>query len=301
MIGPFVDFEKNPILGPGKGFYSKGAYNPAVIKDKGVYFMLFRAESLEDSLTGRVGLAQSEDGFNFKPFPDPVIVPGKEFDKFGCEDPRLIKVKDTFYLTYVGNPGRYGVGNICLATSNDLIHWKKHGSILKPQKRWDKGQVKAGAILTEKIEGKYFMYFMGEKKPWQTAIGLAVSHDLFHWQEILDEPVVCPRKGYFDEKGVEPGPPPVLISDGILLIYAGWGENHIYKVGATVFSKSSPWKVIKRSDKPILSSIRDWGAFFGGVSNHIVPEGLVLEEGRWLLYYGAADRACCVALWEVKK
>ena len=46
IIGPFIDFEKNPIFGSGSGFYFKGVYNPAVVKDKGSYFMLFRAESL---------------------------------------------------------------------------------------------------------------------------------------------------------------------------------------------------------------------------------------------------------------
>lgn len=301
MIGPFVDFEKNPILGPGRGFCSKGVYNPAVVKDKDTYFMLFRAEGLGNSLTGRIGLARSEDGFNFTPHPDPILAPGEEFDRLGCEDPRVVRAGDTFYLTYVGNPGKYGVGNLCLATSKDLVHWEKHGSVLKPQKEWDRGQVKAGAILPERINGKYLMYFMGEKKPWRTAIGVAVSTDLFHWQELLDRPVLCPRKGYFDEKGVEPGPSPVLAAEGIWLIYCGWRKDHIYKVGAALFSRDDPCRLIERSDTPIFSPHKNWGDFFGGISNHVVPEGLIVEKNQWFLYYGAADRACCVAIWEAKK
>jgi len=66
-----------------------------------------------------------------------------------------------------------------------------------------------------------------------------------------------------------------------------------------LFSRDNPSKIIKRSNKPVLSSKRNWGNFFGGISNHIVPEGLVVEKNRWLLYYGAADKATQHALWEV--
>ena len=301
MVGPFIDYEHNPVLEPGSGFYSRGAYNPAVIKEGEIYFMLYRAESTKEKLTGKIGLASSRDGFNFTPHPEPVLVPDREFDRFGCEDPRLVKIKDTFYLTYVGNPGKYETGNICLATSRDLFHWEKHGSILRPQSKWDKGQIKAGAILPEKINGKYFMYFMGKKEPWKTAIGIATSTDLLHWEELLDEPVVCPRKGYFDEKGVEPGPPPLLTEKGIWLIYSGWGNDHIYKAGAILFSRDDPSRIIERSDEPVLVPAKKWGKIFGEIPDHTVPEGLVVEENHWLLYYGAADRVCCVALWEAKK
>lgn len=301
MVGPFVDFERNPVLKPGKGFYSKAVYNPAVIKEGNTFFMLFRAESLENKLTGRIGLAESKDGFIFKIYPHPVIVPDSEFDRMGCEDPRIVKIGDTFYLTYVGNAGKYKRSNISLATSKDLIHWEKHGSILLPESSWCQGQVKAGAILSNKIQGKYFMYFMGENEPWKTAIGLAVSSDLFHWKEVLKKPVLFPREGYFDGKGVEPGPPPILTEEGILLIYAGWEEDHVYQVGAALFSKDDPSRLIKRVDKPILSPSKNWGELFGKALNHTVPESLIVEENRWLLYYGAADKVCCVALWNLNK
>jgi len=298
MIGPFIDFEDNPILMPDSDIDSKGAFNPAVIREGKIYFMFYRAQSKKDSLTGRIALARSEDGFHFTKYPEPVMVPDREFDRFGCEDPRIVKIKDTYYLTYVGNPGKYEVGNICLATSKDLIHWEKHGSILKPENKWDKGQVKAGAILPFKINGKYIMYFMGESEPWKTAIGIAVSDDLFHWKEFLDHPVILPRKGHFDEKGVEPGPPPFITREGIWLIYCGWGEDCVYKVGAVLFSLKEPFKVLKRTKDPIIAKGKNWGKFFGGISNHYVAESLIIEDNRWLLYYGAADRACCVAVWE---
>jgi predicted GH43/DUF377 family glycosyl hydrolase len=299
VIGPFRDYNKNPILKPGSGFDSKGVFNPAVIKEGDNYFMLYRAESLGDSLTGKIGLARSQDGINFVKHPEAVIVPDEGFDRFGCEDPRLVKVGGTYYLTYVGNRGRYETVNICLATSNDLIHWKKHGPIPMLPKGWSQGQTKAGAILLEKINQRYVMYFMGEKEPWKPAIGLAYSDNLINWDEPLNEPVLLPRKDHFDSQGVEPGPPPVLTEEGIWLIYCGWAEDCVYKVGAALFSNKDPSVILQRSDKPVLTT-KNWGRVFGDIANHAVAEGLVKDDNRWLLYYGAADRACCLAIWEEK-
>jgi predicted GH43/DUF377 family glycosyl hydrolase len=300
IIGPFVDYPNNPILSAGKGFTSKGIYNPTVIKEGKNFFMLFRAEG-EDGVTGKIGFARSYNGIQFKLHPEPVIVPSADFDRFGCEDPRIVKFKDTYFLTYVGNSGRYNTGNICLATSKDLLHWEKHGSILQPKKRrWNSGQIKAGAILSEKINDKYIMYFMGEEKPWVTAIGIAYSEDLFHWYEPLDEPVVVPRKGYFDSQGIEPGPSPILLDEGILLIYNGWGKDSVYKPGGVLFSRDEPTKVTKRTENPLLVPSRNYGEEFG-TGNHVVSEGLIIDGNRWLLYYGAADRLTCLAIYESPK
>ena len=48
----------------------------------------------------------------------------------GVEDPRLVKIGHTYYLTYTGYNNVDGVGptgkdaQLCLATSTDLVHWK---------------------------------------------------------------------------------------------------------------------------------------------------------------------------------
>lgn len=178
MIGPFIDYPKNPILTPGKGFGSKGMYNPTVIRKGKNFLMLFRAEA-GDGLTGRIGLARISNGIHFIRYLEPVIEPSCDFDQFGCEDPRVTRIKDTYFLTYVGNKRRYNTGNICLATSKDLFHWEKHGPILQPEEgRWNSGQIKAGAILPKKINRRYIMYFMGEKEPWHG-----------HWNRLFKGPL----------------------------------------------------------------------------------------------------------------
>ncbi|NWF91873.1 MAG: family 43 glycosylhydrolase [Syntrophaceae bacterium] len=296
-IGPFTDYEKNPILRPSRGFQSKRLYNPSVLKEGERFLMVYRAET-DDGLTGRIGLAESQDGFHFTCHEEPVLTPGEDFDRGGCEDPRIVKLDGVYYLTYVGNSQRYHVSNICIATSKDLLNWRKLGSVLPPRpKGWNSGQLKAGVIVPEKIDGKYVMYFMGEERPWTSAIGIACSEDLLHWIEPLEGPILSPRPGYFDSQGIEPGPTPVVLNEGILLIYNGWGSDCIYRPSGALFSKEDPAKLLWRADQPLLELSRDYGGQFGE-GNHCVAEGLVKVENQWLLYYGAADRFTCLATWK---
>ena len=115
--------------------------------------------------------------------------------------------------------------------------------------------------------------------------------------EPFDKPVLKPRANRFDSQGVEPGPTPVLIDVGILLIYNGWSSNCIYKPGGVIFSKEDPTRVLKRTEYPILTLKRDYGQQFD-TGNHCVAEGLVKDNHRWLLYYGAADHLACIAIYE---
>jgi len=294
----FKDYQKNPIILPKKDSEAKGAYNPAVIIEDEIFYLFYRSVGL-NGLTGRIYLAKSSNGVNFTKSLKPVIYPYYNYEKYGCEDPRIVKINDTFYLTYVGNSGKYCVGNICLATSRDLLHWEKRGTILKPREKWDKGQVKAGVIVPEKINGKYVMYFSGEEKPWKPSIGIAFSVDLINWEE-EKKPVLLPREGYFDSKAIEPGTNPVVIEKGIFMIYNGWAEDNIYKPTGVLFSKDNPSKVIERGDKPILKPLRNWGNVFN-CKNHIVAEGLVKYNNYWWLYYGAADKVVCLARCKVTK
>jgi len=297
-IGPFRDYRGNPILRPTDGFQSEKVYNPSVWREGEKFFMLYRAEA-DDGITGRIGLAESQDGVYFTCRKEPVLIPENDFDRGGCEDPRVVKIGESYYLTYVGNSLRYHVSNICIAYSKDLIHWKKLGSVLTPQPgRWNSGQLKAGVIVPERINGKFVMYFMGEERPWTTAIGIAFSNDLTNWFEPIDRPVLTTRPGYFDSRGVEPGPTPILSEEGIFLIYNGWGADCIYKPAGVLFSRKDPTTILWRSDEPLLKLKRDYGTDYGE-GNHCVAEGLVKKGRRWFLYYGAADRFVCLATYDV--
>jgi predicted GH43/DUF377 family glycosyl hydrolase len=93
--------------------------------------MLYRAEAGGDGCTGRIGIAGSKDGINFTRHPEPVLYPEHNYEKGGCEDPRVVKIGDTFYMMYTGYGGKFPKDyRICLATSKKLIDWERQGAVL---------------------------------------------------------------------------------------------------------------------------------------------------------------------------
>src|SRR5437667_281638 len=262
-FGTWIRLSPDPIVSPrGDGFESAGTFNPAVVKVKedGKFVMLYRVE-----------------------------------------DPRLVKFGNTFYLTYTGYNNVDGIGadkkdaQLCLATSTDLVHWKRQGIVFPAYKgKWNVKWTKSGAIVPQKINGKYWMYFLADARGQDTQMGIAYSQDLLHWTEALDHPVLSSRPGSFDSQVVEPGPPPVLTSEGIFLIYNGADDKNIYSTGWVLFDKNDPTKILARAQEPVFSPGPEWEKV-GQVPNVVFVEGLVRDGGRWLFYYGGADKNVGVA------
>jgi len=282
-----------PIVSPqGAGWESAGTFNPAVVFDHGKYVMLYRAQDKQG--TSRLGYAVSTDGIHFTRSPEPVLSPDREYEKGGgVEDPRLQKFLGRYYLTYTGFNGKDA--QLCLATSSDLVHWERKGVILPAYRgNWNVGWTKSGAIVPEKIKGKYWMYFLGTSADGSDQTGLAWSTDLVDWTEATKTPVLGRRTGRFYSKIVEPGPPPFVTADGIVLIYNGADDKHVYRTGIAIFDNNDPSKVIFRSQEPVFEPKEEWEKR-GQVPNVVFVEGLVRQGERYLLYYGAADKYVGVA------
>jgi predicted GH43/DUF377 family glycosyl hydrolase len=249
--------------------------------------MLYRAQDSRG--TSRIGYAESRDGRQWKRRSEPVLVPEAEYEKDGgVEDPRVIKIGNAFYLTYTAYNKKDA--QLALAFSRDLIHWERKGVILPAYKgRWNVNWTKSGAILTEKVNGHYWMYFMADAKGMPDQTGVAWSDDLVHWTETLDHPVLPRRPGKFDSRVTEPGPPPVLTRDGILLIYNGADDKLVYRTGWALFDRKDPTRLVARSDDPLFAPELEW-EHTGQVPNVVFVEGLVRHGARWLFWYGAADK-----------
>jgi predicted GH43/DUF377 family glycosyl hydrolase len=305
-FGKWSRVSPQPVVFPrGDGFESAGTFNPSVIIHNGKFVMLYRAQDAKGKSS--LGYATSDDGIHFTRRSEPVFVSKAPYEKGGgVEDPRLVKVGDTFYLTYTGFNNVDGMGadkrdaQLCLATSKDLIQWDRQGVILPSYRgKWNVKWTKSGAILTERVNGKYWMYFLGDAKGQDTQMGVAYSNDLLHWTEALDHPVLSSRPAMFDSQVVEPGPPPLLTPEGIFLIYNGANHRQVYSTGWVLFDKKDPTKVIARANSPLFSPQHEWEKV-GQVPNVVFVEGLVREKKRWLFYYGAADKYVGVASAPVK-
>lgn len=288
----------DPIMSPRpSGFDSRNIYNVAAVSQGDEIHMIVRGEDAAEApghVTGRLGLATSRDGFHFEREANPVLVPEQDYEVRGVEDPRLIQVDGTFYLTYSAYDGHKA--RLCMATSTDMRSWQRHG-VLFPEFAPFSDWTKSGAILPERLsqgrfKGKYIMYF-GDTDMW-----LAHSEDLLNWT-YEPEPVIRPRLGKFDARLVEPGPPPLRTREGILQIYNSADLATRYSAGYALFDLNDPTKLLRRSETPFIEPTRDW-EIEGYVPLVVFVEGLVKRDGQWLLYFGGADRHVGVAATEFR-
>ncbi len=310
-FGAWRRASETPILYPrGASWESAGVFNPAVVNFEPMFLllhqtkvvtqktvMLYRAQ--DASGTSRIGYAESMDGIHFTRRAKPVLSPEADYEKDGgVEDPRLQQFGDTYYLTYTGYNKKDA--QLCLAESKDLLHWERKGVILPAYKgNWNVAWTKSGAIVPEKIGGKYWMYWLGTAADKTDQMGLSYSDDLLHWTEATQTPVLPRRPGKFDSRVVEPGPPPMVTPEGIVLVYNGADDKLVYRTGVAVFDRTDPRKLISRTEEPIFAPEKEWERV-GQVPNVVFVEGMAKWGGKYLFYYGGADKFVGVAEAEEK-
>ena len=116
--------------------------------------MLYRAVG-EDNIS-RLGYAVSSDGFNFSRFDKPVLEPERDFETYGCEDPRITKIGETFYVVYtgvgeLGSVSRPWKVRVCMVSTKDFFKWERYGVVIPDINNKD------AAIFPERAKDKYLM------------------------------------------------------------------------------------------------------------------------------------------------
>ncbi len=295
MGGPLV--KQGTIISPDPSipWMSRSTFNASPIVKDGQLYTLFRAEDMTGDGkwfgTSRIGLARKTADGSWEIREQPVLGPTEWYESLGgLEDPRVVQIGDKYLLTYTGYRYEDQTARLAWAVSDDLIHWEKKGLMLpkwrnpeeeKPQ--WSK----SGAIVPQKVNGEYLMYF-GDKSMW-----LARSKDLEHWT-VDPEPVVKARPGFWDGIMVEPGSAWVD-KKGIHLVYNGDAPPHGYAAGELVFSTKNPTEVLRRSDGPMIRVDQDWEKQ-GQVGNVIFVGGMAFHKGDAYVLYGAADDKIALAV-----
>lgn len=300
-------------------------FNPAAVVRNDTVFVLFRAEDNPKAAIGgrtsRIGLAWSVDGKAFTKYPEPVLYPDSsqylQYDfPGGCEDPRVVKRQDgTYVMLYTS--WNNDVARLSVASSTDLIDWQKHGPAFmrsldgKYLDVWSKSgsivcrQV-GNELIAEKINGQYWMYW-GER-----GMNIATSDNLIDWRPVEQDNellyVMQTRPGYFDSFLTEPGPPAIITSQGILLMYNGKNDEGdladdsipkgTYCGGQVIFDVKDPTKVLHRMDEPFICPDLPHEVTGQYAAGTTFLEGLVPFKGQWLLYYGTADSMVGLAIKE---
>ena len=307
-------YENNPILKPDdfKDRNIGAVFNCGVTTtENGEIVMLFRAAPSGyrkdpsgngyTNYVSSIGSAVSRDGYSFSIDEEFVITPREEWDRYGCEDPRITrftdKGKESFLVTYtaLSSPAFSAKGDrVALAVTEDFKNYTRHGVIIPGLN--DKDAV----FFPERIKGKIallhrippdiqIVYFEDMEE--------IIKPDGNFWSQYsgsIEDHTILKREFPWEAKKIGAGPPPVKTKEGWLLIYHGVDNDHVYRTGVALLDLDDPVKVIVRSPLPILEPEEDYEKY-GDVPNVVFPEGAIVLDDTLFVYYGAADKVCALA------
>ncbi len=286
---------QHPVLEPqtAHSWEAAAVFNCAAVYHDNRYHLIYRATDIDaggkDGLfISTLGHAVSNDGLHFERTQTPLLRGEGEQELRGLEDPRIVKIEDTFYMMYTGyrgkSPGDY---RICLASSPDLINWKRHGTVLDESN-------KDASLFPEKINGRFCMFHRRDPDIW-----IAYSDSLKNWVDHTR--VMKPEpENEWESKKIGIAGPPIRTDNGWLLIYHGVSHNSTYTLGIALLDLTDPSKVISRQKEPILEPELDWEKE-GCVPNVVFSCGQIETSGKILVYYAGADTVIGVAGIETDK
>jgi len=283
-----------PVLEPKKedDWQRSAVFNAAAIYYRGLIHILYRATDLPPhekygAYSSRIGYAVSTDGINFFRFDKPVMEAVCEQERRGIEDPRIVRIGDTFYMTYTGFGNRFeGDYRIMIAKSRNLIRWERIGIALDEPN-------KDAALFPNKIEGRYVMFHRRYPN-----MGLAFSEDLKNWTDHVE--VVKIRPNTWESSRIGVAGPPIEHRYGYIVIYHAADHVNGYRVGIVLVDKKDPTKILSRQDEPIREPELDW-EINGYIPNVVFSCGHVQLGDDLLVYYGGADTVIGVARLNLKE
>jgi len=304
----------NPILtaNPAQEWESGAVFNcGATLGSDGLIYLLYRAVPAGyiqfpdrhgyDNYISSIGCAVSEDGIHFTRFDQPVMRPQEDYETFGCEDPRVTGLEldnEFLYLityTALAAPAFSGRGDrVALASTKDFRTFHKHGVVIPNLN--DKDAV----IFPELIRGRIAM--LHRVMPNIQIVYFEDLEQLIHpdeewWRKYkasLEEFTILRPKFEWEAEKIGAGAPPIRTREGWLLIYHGKDRQAIYHAGVALLDLEDPARVIARSPYPILEPEEEYERV-GDVDNVVFPQGAVVKDGTLYVYYGAADKVCCLA------
>lgn len=234
-------------------------------------------------------LVSSDDGIHFsEPEKARPIFGEGELETFGIEDCRVTAIDGTYYLTYT-QVSEHGVG-VGMRSTRDWQSFQMHGMIFSPHN-------KDCALFQEKIGGRYYaLHRPSSPELGGNYIWIAESPDLEHWGN--HRCIAHTREGRWDSARVGAGASPIKTSRGWLQIYHGANEENRYCLGALLLDLEEPWKVIARSEEPVMEPLEPYerDGFFGEV---IFTNGHVVDGDVVTVYYGASDSVVCAARFSI--
>ena len=283
-------YKNNPILTKNDVPYPVATvHNAGVVKYNDKYIMLFRSHLLN----GRsiIGIAESQNGYDFKVSPEPFLTPSSdlkfgEYEEYGVEDIRISRIDDDFLLTYSAY-SRHGV-RIGLAKTRDFKTVERISLITQ-------SDLRNVVIFPQKFNGQYVRLDRPHSEISKWSIWISYSPDLVHWGN--SKVIIKPETYHWDEMKIGPGATPVKTDKGWLNIYHGVFNTMagaVYRLGVALHDLNDPSIILGVADEWILQPEDPW-EITGYVSNVVFTCGAVPEkDGSIKIYWGGADSVMCV-------
>lgn len=304
-------YHGNPIItpNPDNHWECTATFNPAAVCLDGRVHLLYRAIGANGM--SYIGHASGEDGINFEERSAQPVYVAKEHRKdpkaekkryvntymsggswSGCEDPRVVKIDDTIYMTYTAFDGYHPPGMALTSIpATDFLeknwNWAEPILISKPeqiQKNW--------VMFPEKIRGKYA--FLHNINP---AIRIAYFDDPMHAEMAIESPFSSSGdRTRWDNLMRGPAAPPLKTKEGWLVLYHAMDKRDPdrYKLGAMLLDHDDPTKILHRSDVPVLEP-SEWYENEGAKRGVVFACGSIIKDDTLFVYYGGSDNVACVA------
>ncbi len=313
-----------PILRPREDvIWERGAcLNSAVLYENGVWYLFYRAIDHdrnwrqgmpgESAYNTSVGMAVSSDGLCFERFDEPLIPFGFFGPNTEAQDCRIVRIADSYYLTYCLYDKARGIPTAGYSVSKDLLKWEHKGELVPFEKF---GFNKNATLFPSKIDGRFALLHRPEcaaniHRPiadfnWRTwsrgpvgngaaapGVTISFSEDLKTWTDT--KVVLAPRPGEWDDTKVGPGAPPIATERGWLNVYHAVDRTHTYRLGLALHDLDDPSIILKRQAECLLEPELEW-ELKGDVDGAIFTCGAVLRENLLRVYYAGADTVLGVA------
>ena len=301
----------NPILIPYGDHYWEAfaTFNMSVIKKGKTFYGAYRAIGAPDILRtpeqiSIIGLGTSKDKTHFNNC-IPFITSEEEWEKYGCEDPRITFFEGNYYVFYTAlskYPFEANGIKVAVAVSKDLKKVEER-HLVTPF------NAKAMTLFPERINGKITVILTVNTDMPPSKIAVAQVDNIEElwnqkfwekWYTKIDEYAIDLKRLPSDH--TEIGAQPIKTSHGWLLLYShiqnyfNSTENldRIFGIEAIILDLNNPLKLLGRTHGPVLVP-RESYELLGHIPNIVFPSGAILEKDTLFIYYGAADTTTCMA------
>ncbi|GAB4108366.1 MAG: glycoside hydrolase family 130 protein [Phycisphaeraceae bacterium] len=234
-------------------------------------------------------VVHSADGIHADGCDGPVIMPEGPDEVYGIEDPRITRIGNTYYITYVA-VSPFGISTALMSTI-DFVSFRRHGIIFCPDN-------KDVVLFPEKIMAEYVALHRpsGAARFSPPEVWLARSPDLIHWGSHVR--LLGADQGTLQDR-LGGGTPPIRTREGWLSIYHRSEKQDradvagVYSGYSLLLDLDNPAKILGRSIEPVITPTEPFETS-GFLGNVVFPTGLVEQDQQVLVYYGAADE--CVGV-----